>query len=117
VKGVADDQDILIVERRVDPNVSHPMRQKDILAKVGLEVGGIRFSAYTFQAIVWKNGIKNKAHLCWRPAVGGSPQYSSEVVAFIKKLPKQEIEIAVRDYAAHNKTLGHTRKKRKQRAA
>jgi hypothetical protein len=98
VKNIADDEDLLIVERRVDPNVSHPMRRKEILEKIGLEVNGVKFSSHTFQAVVWKYDIKDKPHLCWRPAIGGSPQYSAEVISFVKKLSKQELETALREY-------------------
>ncbi len=109
VTSLADDQDLLIVERRMDPNDTHPMRQKDIVAKIGSETSGVRFSTHTFQAIVWKYDIRSKPHLCWRSAVGGSPQYSPEVVSFIRKLSKSEIEMALQEYRQRKKSDTLTR--------
>ena len=37
--------------------------QKDILVKIGSEVNGVNFSSYTFQAVVYKYKIKDKANL------------------------------------------------------
>ena len=103
IKSVADEEDHLVVERRVDPNITHPFRQKEIVAKIGTEINGIKFSSYTFQAIVWKYDIKNKPHFCWRLDTGGSPQYSTEVVSFIKKLLIQDIETALQEYKKRKK--------------
>lgn len=98
VKDLPDDSDPLIIERRVDPNVSHPMRRKDIIDKIGDELNGIRFTTRTFEAIVWKYGIKDKSHLCWRSGFGGVTQYSAELPAFLKGLSKDDIELAINEY-------------------
>ena len=111
VKGSRDSADPLIVERRVDPNISHPLRQKEILAKVGSELAGIKFTSYTFQAIVWKYGIKNKPHLCWRSDTGELTRYSAEIPAFLKKLTKNEIETALRDYKENQRKRKESRKR------
>lgn len=98
VKGSQDYADPLIIERLVDPNISHPMRQKEVLAKVGSKLGGIKFTSYTFQGIVWKYNIKNKPHLYWRSDTGELTRYSAEIPSFLKKLTRNEIETALRDY-------------------
>jgi hypothetical protein len=103
VKSVADEEDLFIVERRVDPNISHPMRQKEIIAKIGSEINGVRFTTHTFQAIIWKYEIKDKPLFSWRLATGGSPQYSTEVVSFIKRLSRGEIETALHEYKDRKK--------------
>lgn len=103
VKSVADQEDLFIVERRVDPNISYPLRQKEIVAKIGIEIKGVRFSSHTFQAIVWKYKLKDKPLFSWRLATGGSPQYSTEVVSFIKKLSRGEIETALQEYKERKK--------------
>lgn len=51
VKGSSADADQLIVERRIDPNISHPLRQKDIVEKIGPELAGMKFAACTFQVL------------------------------------------------------------------
>ncbi|NOT04384.1 MAG: DUF3644 domain-containing protein [Anaerolineales bacterium] len=106
VKGVQDDgAEPLIIERSVDPNISHPLRAKDVAEKVGALVSGIKFTTYTFQAIVWKNDIKNKPHLYWQSTRGEITRYSLEVPSIMKNLTKEEIELALLDYKEHQRKV------------
>lgn len=110
VKGVQDNVDPLIIERRVDPNVSHPLRQKEVIKKVGSELAGVKFSPYTFQAILWKYDIKSKPHMCWRSDGGELTRYSAEIPSFLKRLTKDEIETALRDYKEYQRRRRYSRK-------
>ena len=101
VKGIQDDSDPLIIEKRVDPNISHPMRQKEVLAAIGEELNGKKFSPYTFQAIVWKYDIKAKSHMYWRSDTGELTRYSTDILAFLRRLTKEEIQAALSDYKEH----------------
>ena len=103
VKGEQDDATPLIIERSVDPNISHPLRQKEVIEKVGPELAGIKFTPYIFQAIVWKYDIKSKPYLYWRSNRGELTRYSAEVPAFLKRLSKNEIDVALRDFSEHQK--------------
>jgi len=87
----------LVVERSVDPNVSHPLRQKDVIKKVGV-LHGRPLSPYLFQAISWKNDLRSKTHLCWRDSEGALTKYSNEVPAWLSKLSSQELDDAVAGY-------------------
>lgn len=112
VKGIADDTDPLIIERRVDPNISHPLRQKEVIEEIGSELlAGIKFSPYTFQAIVWKYKIKSKPHLCWRSDRGELTRYSAEIPSFLRKLTKGEIETALREYRDYLRKRRRSRKR------
>ncbi len=82
VKGGQEGAEPLIIERHVDPNMSHPLRQKEVIEKIGIELMGIRFSPYTFQAIVWKYDIKNIPYMCWRSSTGELTRYSAEILSF-----------------------------------
>lgn len=93
----------LIIERSVDPNISHPLRQKEVIEKVGTELAGIKFTPYVFQAIVWKHNIKSIPHLYWRSNRGELTRYSAEMPSFLRRLTKNEIELALRDYKEHQK--------------
>lgn len=88
----------LVVHRRLDPNLSHPLRQKEILEKIGGTLHGGPFTSHTFQAIVWKHNLKHDHRYSWCPDHGGSTQYSPDVVALIKSLTRRDIETAVEDY-------------------
>jgi hypothetical protein len=110
VKTSEDDSDPLIIEKRVDPNISHPMRQKEVIAKIGSELAGVKFTTYTFQAIVWKYDIKNKPHLYWRSDTGELTRYSAEIPAFLNRLSKDEIESALFDYKENQKRKRKSRR-------
>jgi len=114
VTGDSNSSSPLIIERRVDPNISHPLRRKDILEKIGPTLNGIKFTTHTFEAIVWKYKLKEKANLCWRSSNGGLTRYSNELVAILKRYSKQEIEIALIEYRQYLKArLAERQKKNK----
>jgi len=98
VKGSSSEDEPLIVERRVNPNITHPLRQSDILEKIGLSLKGVKFTVFTLQAIIWEFDIKNKPHLFWRPDKGGTIQYSPEVVSFIGSLSVSELGSAINGF-------------------
>lgn len=101
VQDIPDDASPVVVERRIDPNISHPEQQKSIVKKIGGQLHDMKFTEYTFQAIVWKYDIKNKSHLCWSTDNGMLTRYSSEVISIIKKLSKNEIETAKSEYSEY----------------
>ncbi len=102
MKPIAAPGEIAVVERRQDPNITHPLQQKHILEKIGPDLMGVRFTSYTFQAIARKFRIKEKSHLCWRPAnESESPKYSMEIIAFLRKLSRTDIEKAKDDYRSY----------------
>lgn len=86
-----------LVVRNADPNIDKPLRQKDFLAKIS-ELHGIRFTQHTFHAIVHAYKVKENPHLFWCSKDGVSLQYSEEVMTFIKKLTKKEVEEALSKY-------------------
>src|SRR5512144_2490505 len=53
-----------VATKQVDPNISHPLLQKDVLKKIGSLHGAV-FNRYAFQAIVWKYQFKQKPHMYW----------------------------------------------------
>lgn len=87
----------LTIFRTQDPNITHPLRQKDIVAKIGT-LHGRRFTDYTFQTISWKHGIKDNPQYCWRAKEGVLTKYSNDVVTFIQRLTAADTEAALADY-------------------
>ncbi len=87
----------LLLDRTVDPNISHPLRRKDILEAIE-QLHGRPLTSYVFQAIAWKLDLKNKKHLCWQDSAGALVKYSSEVPAVLRRLTAEQVEEAVRDY-------------------
>ena len=49
VKGASDNAEPLIIERSVDPNISHPLRQKEVVEKVMPELLGLNLHRMFFR--------------------------------------------------------------------
>ena len=71
VVGIDKEQEgAQVVSRKQDPNVSHPLRQKEFLTKVK-NLHGKKLTSHLFQAILWKYNIKAKEKYCWQAKHGG----------------------------------------------
>ena len=94
VEKAAGEGGPLAVIKNLDPNVTHPLRQKDIVPKVGT-LHDKPFSEFVFQAIVWKYELKAKAQYCWQAKEGVLTKYSNDVVSFIGRLTKADLDAAL----------------------
>ncbi len=95
----------LAIVRPVDPNVSHPLRQKEVLEKIPT-LHGKTFTAFIFQAVVWQNGVKSKLELCWQAKEGVLTKYSNEIVAWINQLTPVDVQSALDGYRGFMKSRG-----------
>lgn len=100
VAGVtADDSaDALIIKRTIDPNLSHPYRQKDILPKLKLSI-----NSYTFQAIVKRHNLKGNRQYWWADDNGTLVKWSPETVRFINSLTPEEVDLARQWYTENTR--------------
>lgn len=97
VDGTKGDTGPLAVVKVRDPNVTHPLRQTEVVQEIGT-LHGSRFTQYTFQAIARKYGLKDKPEYCWQAKEGVLIRYSRDVVAWIKTLSQSDVEQALADY-------------------
>lgn len=105
VVGVTRDDDSeepLTIIRTQDPNITHPLRQKDVLEQID-EIYGTRFTSYVFQAIVWKNNFKENRQYCWQAEEGVLTKYSNDILTFIRRLTSSEFDIALSDYRQYRR--------------
>lgn len=100
----------VLVTRKVDPNVTHPYRQKEVIERLASAHGG-KVTTHVFQAIVWQHQLKTQDAMCWQDKSSGLVKWSTEVIAFVKGLSAKDLEAAKRGYAAY------LRKRRSSRAA
>lgn len=97
VTSPSSDASAVVVERRVDPNVTHPLRLKDVVQAVGPVA--TRFTpVFVIQAVVWKYAIRQNIRYCWRSTEGLLTKYSRDFVEFVKSLPPNDVEAAVDSY-------------------
>ena len=85
-----------VIGRTLDPNLSHPFRQKDVLAK--LESSQVKMTQHDFQAIVWTYKLKSQKKYCWIAKEGVLTRYSPEVLKLIRSLSDRDVQGAVVGY-------------------
>jgi hypothetical protein len=108
-KGEAASGPLTIVKTQ-DPNVTHPLRQKEVIENIGT-LHGKRFTSYVFQAIAWKHGLKDKSQYCWRASEGVLTKYSNDVVTFIRRLSSADVDAALTDYRNHRRTISASKRR------
>lgn len=104
--GVSSEGDTLLVQKRTDPNKTHPYRMKDIVtsktqpSKKGMAItyDGLSLGQYEFQAIRWKYKVWDKIAWCWSDSSGAVTRYSAQFIEFLKRLSKKDVERAVEEY-------------------
>lgn len=106
VKGGTTEGPLVIV-KAVDPNISHPLRQKEVLEKIGT-LHGKKFSSHVFQALSWRNGWKDDPRLCWRAKEGVLTKYSNDLLPLLNQVSAAELETALKAYREHNRKKGKT---------
>jgi hypothetical protein len=100
VVGVAaeDAAEAVVVQRRVDPNVSHPYRRKDVLPKLS---NGL--STFEFDAVVRVNGVIGDPRYCWRDDQVGLVKWSPELIGYLNRLSPEEVAKARTQYTVRRK--------------
>lgn len=87
----------LAVVRTQDPNITHPLRQKEVVEKIAT-LHGRAFSGHVFQAIAWKHSLKDNPQYCWRAKEGVLTRYSNDTVVFIQRLTPADVDASLTDY-------------------
>ena len=90
----------LAIVRTQDPNKTHPLRQTDVVQRIG-ELHGTRFTSYVFQAIVWRHRLKENPQYCWISSEGVLIRYSFDIINWIKRLAKTDLSKSLDDYRDH----------------
>jgi uncharacterized protein DUF3644 len=104
----------VIIERPSDPNLTHPLRQRDIVAKIE-KLHGRDFTTGTFQALVWKHRLKEDRKYCWSIEPYGYKKWSSEVLVWLRQLTEADIDAALKDYRDHQRQKGNRGGRRPRR--
>jgi hypothetical protein len=108
VKKMESESEPLVIEKRSDPNVTHPLRQKDVLAEIKTRLGR-QFTSFDFQTVAWKYNLKKNPRYCWCASEGVLTKYSHETVTLIETLSESELSEARSEYRNHLRTI--TRRK------
>ena len=99
VVGIDNEAPDAVAIRKFDPNDF--LRQCDLLDKLPQTIDGAPMNQYTFQAFVWKHGIKQKDHLYWSDKSGAVTRYSPELIAMLRNSKSTELEKARAEYSEY----------------
>ncbi len=99
----------LAIIKRQDPNISHPLRQKEIVERIAT-LHGRKFTPPVFQAIVWRYKLKDNPQYCWMAKEGILIRYSNDVVAWIRQLSCEAVEAATNEYRQYIRSRAKSRK-------
>jgi len=102
----------LAIIRTQDPNITHPLRQKDVLEQIDT-LHGKPFTSHVFYAIAWKHDLRSNPQYCWRDRDGALTKYSNDVIAWIRRLKADEVDAALTDYREHLRTKQWAKKAKK----
>lgn len=94
---------VLLVSKKVDPNNTHPLTQKKLIAKVGVKINDVEFNSRTVQALLWKNNLKDNDRYCWKNENTNTYQYSNDLVTLFKGLSSNTMREARAGYTQHMK--------------
>ena len=104
VIGISEEKNgPLAILRIQDPNISHPLRQKQVLERIP-SLHGAPFTSYTFQAVIRRYNLREKPQYYWRDNKGTLTKYSHDIVPFISQLTKSEVDSALEDYREYLQT-------------
>lgn len=92
---------VLLVSKKVDPNKTHPLTQKKLIAKVGSKVNDPQFNSRTVQALLWKHNLRNNDRYCWKNDNTNTYQYSHDLVTWCKNLTSNAIQEARAGYTQY----------------
>ncbi len=111
--NVENPNGLVLVTKKIDPNISHPNYRKDILEALKQEEGEPILSTYTFDAIIWHYKIKADNTYSWHNSKTHTYQYSSSLIEFIRNLTNKNIENCLKNYKEHQTK---TRKKKQKKS-
>lgn len=100
VAGIApeDQADVFIVQRRVDPNLTHPFRKKEMMPKLAGKL-----TPYEFDAVVSVHNLRDDPKYCWKDSSTSLVKWSPEAVKYLNGLTGEEISRARSEYASRFK--------------
>ncbi len=92
------DAEAIVVERRLDPNLSHPFRQKEAVERIRMRRSD--FNARDFQAVTWNLQMANDPTLCWIDQSTNTKKWSQDVIAKMVSLSEGDLLKARERYSA-----------------
>lgn len=115
VVAVSPTADGQVVLRKTDPNQTHPFSMKELLIKVNGKHEGRKLTTYDYQAICWKQALRENTKYAWKHSSGASHVCSGDAVSYLASLTDEQYGAIRAEYREHMRkrpskttTSGHT---------
>lgn len=89
-----------VVLRKTDPNDTHPLSQKELLARVNAKRIGRTLTTYDHQAVCWKENLRDNPALAWKHSNGASHVWSAHAVKYLASLSDTTYDAIRAEYNA-----------------
>lgn len=109
VVAVSTTADGQIALRQTDPNQTHPLSVAELLKRVNAKRTGRLLNSYDYQAICWKESLRDNKKYAWRHSNGGSCVWSGEAVSYLASLTDERFEDVRAEYGAHHRANRQSR--------
>lgn len=84
-----ENENLSIIAKSVDPNKSHPWRQKDVLERLDMP---FKFGPYEFQAATTQLGLRSDSKYCWVDKDINLVRWSPETLGRIRQLTQDDVK-------------------------
>lgn len=89
VSPTADGQ---VVMRRTDPNETHPYSATELIARVNEKRDGRKLTTYDYQAMCWKEGLRENTKFAWKHSNAASHVWSGDAIRYLASLSDEHYE-------------------------
>lgn len=100
VVAISPTGDGQVVVRKTDPNKTHPYNMKELLVRVNERRKGRPLTSYDYQAVCWKDNLKDQEKYAWKHSNAASHVWSGDAVHFLASLDDDYYDKCRAEYRA-----------------
>ncbi|CAJ1494215.1 DUF3644 domain-containing protein [[Mycobacterium] kokjensenii] len=89
ISSTADGQ---VVLRKTDPNLTHPFSATELLEKVNKKRSGRPLTMYDYQAICWKESLREKVKYAWKHSNAATHVWSGDAVTYLVSISDEKYD-------------------------
>lgn len=103
VVAVSPTADGQVVLRKTDPNQTHPLSTTNLLDRVNEKRRGRKVTTYDYQAICWKESLRENTKYAWKHSNGVAHVWSNDAVIYLASLPDGQYDAIRVEYRQSRK--------------
>lgn len=89
-----------VLVKKTDPNQSHPYNTTELLERVNAKRNGRTLTTRDYQALCWKENLRQNSRMAWKHKKGQSHNWSGEAVNHMAKLNDNYYDKVRAEYSA-----------------